>query len=270
MTDQSASEAAVVSERDGPLTVLTLNRAKAYNALNMAMAQDLHRELIACDEDDGVRAVLLTGSGDAFCAGGDVRAMAANRNEHGAGNFVMHLAAELHAGIAVMARMRKPVVTAINGVAAGAGFSLAITGDIVLASDQASFTMAYTKIAAAPDGSSTFFLPRLVGPKRAYELAATNRKLSAAEAQDWGLVNQVMPAVDFADQARAYAIRLAEGPTIALGLAKKLLSLAPEASLETQMEHERRAIAACARSGDFLGAIEAFAAKQTPPPFQGR
>lgn len=158
----------------------------------------------------------------------------------------------------------KPVITAVNGAAAGAGFSLALAGDLVLAADNARFTIAYTAIGLAPDGSSTFTLPRLIGAKRALELMCTNRPLSAAEAKELGIVNQVFPAARFAQLARDFAVSLAHGPTIALGHAKKLVTLSTQCSFETQMEHERRAIAACGHTEDFIEAANAFLSKQQP------
>ena len=139
----------------------------------------------------------------------------------------------------------------------------------MLAADDARFTVAYTAIGLAPDGSSTFTLPRLVGPKRAFELMCTNRPLSADEAKALGLVNQVFPKAEFIQRAREFAADLARGPTAALGYAKRLVTQSAQSSLETQMEHERRAIAACGRSADFREGTEAFIAKR-PPEFQGR
>jgi 2-(1,2-epoxy-1,2-dihydrophenyl)acetyl-CoA isomerase len=249
---------------------ITLNRPKAYNALNRELAAQLLDALIRCDEDEAVRAVVITGKGPSFCSGGDIKQMmtAAESDGH-AGAFLKTLTVNLHEAIATMAHMSKPVIMAVNGAAAGAGFSLAIAGDLVLAADNARFTVAYTAIGLAPDGSSTFTLPRLIGPKRAFELIYTNQVLSASEAEELGLVNQVFPAAQFSDQVREFAIGIAKGPTAALGYAKKLLTLSAQSSLETQMEHERRAIAACGRTADFREGADAFFAKR-PPKFQGR
>src|ERR1700751_5726836 len=241
---------------------ITFNRPKTYNALDRELAMQLLEALIRCDEDEGVRAVVVTGKGPSFCSGGDIRQMmtAAERDGH-AGVFLKTLTVSLHESIATMAHMSKPVITAVNGAAAGAGFSLAIAGDLVLAADNSRFTVAYTAIGLAPDGSSTFFLPRLIGPKRAFELMYNNRALSASEAKDLGIINQVFPAAQFTDQVREFAISIAKGPTVALGCAKKLLTLSAQSSLETQMEHERRAIAACDRTDDFREGADAFFAK---------
>ncbi len=218
MTTQS--EAPVLLDVADGVAWITLNRPKAYNALNTDMAERLLDAVIRCDEDDKIRAVVITGNGASFCAGGDIRQMIdSGASEGNAAHFLKTLTVSLHAATATIAHMSKPVVMAVNGAAAGAGFSLALTGDLVLAADSAKFTVAYTAIGLAPDGSSTFTLPRLIGPKRAFELMCTNRTLSANEAKELGLVNQVFPTAQFVAQAREFAVNIAEGPTVAFGYA---------------------------------------------------
>lgn len=264
------AEDTVLVERDGGLAILTLNRPAAYNAIDPVLGEALLDALVACDEDRAVRAVLLTGAGKAFCAGGDLKAMRANADSDGYANvFVKRLTIPLHGAMATIARMEKPVIAAVNGPAGGAGFSLTLACDLVLATQSAMFTMAYTQAGLAPDGGSTFFLPRVVGPKRAFDLVVNNPVLSAQQAKDLGIVNEIMPDETFAADARAYAVRLANGPTRALGLAKRLLASSPESSLETQMEHERRAIAESAGTEDFKEGVAAFAEKRKPD-FRGR
>jgi 2-(1,2-epoxy-1,2-dihydrophenyl)acetyl-CoA isomerase len=184
------TEAVVLDIADGVGTI-NLNRPKAYNALNIDLAEGLRDAVIRCDEDANIRAVMITGNGPAFCSGGDIRQMmeAVLRDGH-AGSFLKTLTVSLHATIATMVHMAKPVITAVNRAAAGAGFSLALAGDLVLAADNARFTVAYTAIGLAPDGSSTFTLPRLIGAKRALELMYTNRPLSAAEAKELGITTR--------------------------------------------------------------------------------
>jgi 2-(1,2-epoxy-1,2-dihydrophenyl)acetyl-CoA isomerase len=245
------------------LATITLNRPHAYNALDLALCDGLVRAAIECDENPAVRAVLVTGSGTAFCAGGDIRQMQEHVVRDGdAGRFLKQLAGQLHLALATFAHMAKPVITAVNGPAAGAGFSLALAGDLALASEAAKFTVAYTAIAVPPDGSLSFHLPRLIGPKLAYELACSNRSLTAAEACDLRLINAVYPAASFAVEAKGYAANLARGPTVALGQAKRLIALAAASSHETQMEYERQAIALCGHSADFKEGIAAFLAKR--------
>ncbi|HAM56584.1 MAG TPA: enoyl-CoA hydratase [Candidatus Rokubacteria bacterium] len=254
------NEEPLIAERDGAVAVLTLNRPQAFNALDLRLGEALLDALIECDEDERVRAVVLTGAGRAFCAGGDIRAMAAATDRAAA--FLKKLTVFLHAAVATIVRMPKPVIAAVNGPAAGAGFSLALAADLVLASERASFTVAYTSIGLAPDGSSTFVLPRLVGSKRAFDLIASNRVLAAEEARALGLVTDVCPEAEFPARAREAAHRLGAGPTQALARAKRLVLLGQGETLETQMEHERRAIAECGRTEDFTTGIRSFLEKR--------
>lgn len=249
------------------VATITLNRPDAYNAVNDAMAEELHLAILDCDEDPGVRAVVLTGAGKAFCAGGDVKNFVENLDR--ISYHLKRLIVPLHAAVSRMARMPKPVVAAVNGVAAGAGMSLALASDVVVASESVRFTMAYSKIGATPDGSSTYFLPRLVGMRRALELIYTNRVLTAREALDWGIVNRVVPDGEALKAATDLARELAQGPTAALGHAKRLIFLSGQESLETQMENEAQQIAAMAKTGDFREGVTAFAQKRSPS-FKGR
>lgn len=250
-------------ERDGRLAILTMNRPQAYNALNGDLAHRLLEEAVACDDDPDIGAVMLTGEGEAFGAGGDLRAMEDNADDAGrVGKFLKLLTTPLHEAIATFAHSPKPVVAAVNGVAAGAGFSLALACDLVFAARSATFTVAYTRIAVPPDGSSTFYLPRAVGWKKAYELMALNPVLSAEEAADLGIVSRVFDDAGFAGDARALCKSLAEGPTHALGATKQLLRASAYQSLETQMEHERQAIAACADTADGIEGRRAFLEKR--------
>jgi 2-(1,2-epoxy-1,2-dihydrophenyl)acetyl-CoA isomerase len=251
---------------DGIATV-TLNRPAAFNALDMQLGRELHEAVIACSEDDAVRVLVVTGNGKAFCAGGDVKSFCDNIDRIGV--HVKQLTTELHGAVSRMVRMAKPTITAVNGVAAGGGMSLALAGDLVLATASARFTMAYTQIGASPDGSSSFFLPRLVGVKRALELTFLNPVLSAQEAMEWGLVNRVFPDEQFQESVHKLAAQLAQGPTLAYGRAKALFYSSTSETLETQMEHEAQLIAASGRTADFRAGILAFAEKRQPT-FQGR
>jgi len=209
----------------------------------------------------------MTGAGKAFCAGGDVKDFVEALPRIGA--HIKELTTYLHGAISRLARSDKPVIVAVNGVAAGGGLSLALSGDLVLAAESARFTMAYSKIAATPDGSSSYYLPRLVGLRRAMELYFTNRVLSAREALEWGLVTRVAPDAELASTVAAMARELAQGPTKAFGGAKRLFHQSTWESLETQMELEAQAIAASGHTEDFRAGVTAFARKQTPT-FRGR
>jgi len=246
---------------------ITLNRPEAANAVNGQMALDLFQAILHCDENPAVRAVLLTSTGNIFCAGGDLKEFAklgADLPAH-----VKEITVYLHATISRMARMAAPVIAAVSGIAGGAGLSLVCACDLVVAADTARFTMAYTRAGLTPDGSSTYFLPPRIGPGRALELTLTNRILSAQEALDWGLISRVLPADDLMEEATALAAQLAAGPTLAYGAAKQLLHLSMTESLETQMEHEAQAIANIARTEDTREGITAFLEKR-PPEYKGR
>lgn len=245
---------------------LTLDRERNANAINLQMARELMRATLRCDEDPEVRAVLLTGRGRMFCAGGDIGSF--SEAADGMPALIKEITTYLHAALSRLARMRAPMVAAVHGPAAGAGFSLVCAADLALASEAAKFTMAYTRVGLTPDGSATYFLPRLVGARRALELMLTNRTLSAAEALEWGIVNRVVPADALAKQAEELAGSLAEGPTNAFGGVKRLLIDGANETLETQMERETRAICDAARSADAEEGVAAFLAKR-PPRFRG-
>ncbi len=251
---------------DGVATI-TLDRPDAANAIDLALGRELMHAAIRCAEDPAVRAVLLTGTGKMFCAGGDLKSFAAEGDA--LPELLKELTTHLHAATSRFARMDAPLIVAVNGTAAGAGFSLAVSGDLVLMAESAKLAMAYTAAGLSPDGSSTWFLPRLIGMRRTQELMLTNRRLSAAEALEWGLVNQVVPDGELAAKASALALQLAAGPTRAFGTVKGLLATSFSESLETQMELESRGIAGMARGADGREGIEAFLAKRQPK-FTGR
>jgi 2-(1,2-epoxy-1,2-dihydrophenyl)acetyl-CoA isomerase len=206
--------------------------------------------------------VLLSAAGTLFCGGGDLEAFTQAGERTGA--YIKELTANLHVALSRFARMRAPLVVAVQGVAAGAGFSLACAGDVVLASDKARFTMAYTRVGLVPDGGATYTLPRLVGPKRAMELMLTNRVLSAEEALDWGIVSRVVPHAQLMEQAEALAQELAAGPTGSYAAVKRLLLSAQSESFEAQMELESRAIGEAVVGADGQEGMRAFVDKRAP------
>jgi 2-(1,2-epoxy-1,2-dihydrophenyl)acetyl-CoA isomerase len=257
----------ILLDIDGPVARITLNRPEAANGLTLPMCRELLQASIRCDEDPNVRAIVLTGAGKLFCAGGDLKSLA--ESGEGVGATLKEMTVYLHGAISRLARGDAPVVLAINGTAAGAGMSLAVAGDLGIASENAKFTLAYTAAGLSPDGSSSFFLPRLIGVRRTQELMLTNRRLSAAEALEWGLVNQVVPETEVLKQADELARTLAQGPTRSFGIVKKLLATSFSESLETQMEFEASGIARSAASEDGQEGIRAFLEKR-PPVFRGR
>jgi 2-(1,2-epoxy-1,2-dihydrophenyl)acetyl-CoA isomerase len=254
-------------ERAGGVATITLNRPDAFNAFNFRMGREIFDAALEVDEDPEVRCVVMTGSGKAFCAGGDVREFVDNLPRIGV--HLKQLTTYFHGAISRLTRSDKPVITAVNGIVAGGGLALALSADIVVASEAARFTMAYSKIGATPDGSSSYFLPRLVGLRRAMDLYFTNRVLTAREALDWGLITRVTPDPELRSTVEALARELAEGPTKAFGAAKRLFHQSTSESLETQMELEAQAIARSGHTEDFREGVTAFVAKKTPT-FRGR
>jgi 2-(1,2-epoxy-1,2-dihydrophenyl)acetyl-CoA isomerase len=238
---------------------VTLNRPKASNALDLEMAKQLMAVALRCEADRNVRAVLLKGAGKSFCAGGDVKVFLAQKELPA---YLREITSYLHLAVSRFARLNAPVIAAVQGSAAGGGFSLAISCDLVIAAESATFLMAYSKIGMAPDGGSTYFLPRLVGLKRAMELALTNRVLSAREACEWGIVTEVVPPENLESRAEELAQSLAQGPTGAFGSAKRLLHGGWNQMLETQMELESRAIAETGGTRDGQEGIKAFVEKR--------
>lgn len=254
-------------ERDeatnGAVAIITINRPEAANALNDAMTKDLFKVAIACDEDPTIRAVILTGAGDKlFCAGGDLKVFA-EAGEHGSA-LIKEMVTFLHGAITRFARMGKPVIAAVNGNAGGAGVSLTAMADLAIAADNVTFTMAYTRAGLTPDGSSTYFLARAIGLRRAYDMALTNRPVPAKQAEEWGLVNYLVPAEALKDEALKLARQLAMGPTNVFAMTKALLVDSSVTSLETQMEHEARAIASAVTAEDGKEGISAFLEKRMP------
>jgi 2-(1,2-epoxy-1,2-dihydrophenyl)acetyl-CoA isomerase len=241
---------------------ITFNRPDAANSLDLQMALDLMHASIQASEDPVVRAVLITGAGKMFSGGGDLKSFAAQGDA--LPGHLKEVALYLHAAISRFVRMDAPVVVAVNGSAGGAGMSLCLFADLVLAAESSKFTLAYTRAGLSPDGGSTYFLPRIVGVRRALELALTNRVLTAREAADWGIVTRVVPDGELQAEALAFAGQLAAGATRAFGAAKRLLHHSFAESLETQMEMEAQAIADQARTHDAREGIAAFIAKRKP------
>ena len=247
---------------DSGVATITLNRPEALNAMSPAMAKELHEVALQIDANNSVRAVILTGTGKAFCAGGDLGAFVAAGEQ--ARTLILQMTGDLHLALSRLSRNRAPVIAALNGTAAGAGFSLAMAADLAIAEEQAVFTMAYTNAGLSPDGSSTYFMPRKIGDRRTRELMLTNRLLTAPEALDWGVVNQVVEGGGALAAARVMAAGMAQGPTEAYAQVKRLLDSSFSQSLETQMELEARAIADQVASVDGQEGMLAFVEKRKP------
>ena len=250
-------------EIDHHVAWITLNRPDALNALNLDAVRELYDVANRLTDDDGVRAAVLTGAGErAFCAGGDVVDFAARGEEVGA--LVREITGDFHLAISRLAWMRAPVIAAVNGIAAGGGFSLATACDLVIAADTARFTSVYTQIGFTPTAAPRIFCRSDSAARRAMELYLTNRVLSAHEALEWGLVNRVVPAADLVPEVQRLAARLADGPAGAHAGVKKLMLLADGNGLESQMEQETRFIAAASASAEGREGVRAFVEKRKP------
>ena len=256
----------VVFRVDESVATIAFDRPGAANAIDLAVARDLMHASIRCDEDPDIRAVIVTGVGRFFSAGGDLASFSGAAD---VGSLLEELTTYLHAAISRLSRMNAPVIAAVNGVAAGAGLAVVAACDVAIAAESASFVSAYTAAALSPDGSSTYFLPRLVGMRRAMELMLTNRRLRAVEAVEWGLVNRVVRDDDLEAEAHDLARTLAAGAPLAQGAVKEMLHSSFASSLEAQMELESRTIARLAETRDGSEGIAAFLEKR-PAVFTGR
>lgn len=248
--------------RDGAVAIVTLSRPEVYNAFTLATIRELRARLDELTKDDAVGAIVLTGAGKAFCSGGDVAEMLAN--VHRAEEHFLDLTADHHEVVKLLVAGPKPVVCALNGVAAGGGFGLALCGDLRVASSAARFKPAYFKLGVAPDGGSTWLLPRLVGFTRAQRILLDDRMMSAKEAHELGLVHEVVPPEELMPRAMAEAARLASGPSFALAAMKKLLAQTTSHDLAQQLALERRLNAQSGGTAEFREGARAFREKREP------
>ena len=252
--------------------IITLNRPEARNALSTEMFNDLAEAIRSCRSPD-VRAVLITGSGEAFCAGADVRQFDNRLEDGGPQGISSHLreaADGFHKHVILeIRRLEKPVVAGINGVAAGAGFSLTLGCDLRVAANSARFMMAYANIGATADGGSTYLLPRLVGTGKAMEIYLASQPIGAQAALEMGLVNQVVGDEELHRHAMETAVRLAQGPTVAYGRVKAMFDRSWDTDLAAQLNLETEAIADSGLTADFQEGIKAFTERRQPR-FEGK
>ena len=244
---------------NGVLT-LTLNRPEALNSFNVEMKEALLAALKDAARDKSVRVVVLTGAGRAFSAGQDLK----ERQAPGVADLGTELRLRYNPIVLAMRRLEKPVIGAINGVAAGAGISVALACDIRIASEAASFIEVFARVGLVPDTGSSWFLPRLVGYAKAAEMAFTTDPVDAATAERIGLVNRVVPADTLMDETIVLATKLAQSAPLALGLAKRALNRALESGLEDQLEYEAQLQSIAGRSKDHVEGVAAFVEKRTP------
>jgi len=254
------TDTVLLQVRDG-VAVVTLNQPATANALGMAMGRDLLEVALRVEGDPAVRAVIVTGAGTHFCFGGDLNGMSAQGEA--VGGYLNELTTFIHGAISCFTRMRAPVIAAVNGTAAGGGVGLVCMADLAICGRSSRFRLAYTGVGLAPDCSTSFLLPRIVGRRRALELFLTNRMLTADEALAWSLVNQVVEDSEVLATAQSLAATLAAGPTESFAAVKRLLDAA-DPGLEAQMALESRAIAAQARHAHGQEGVAAFLARRKP------
>jgi len=240
---------------------ITLNRPGALNALNGAMKNDLADAIDRVGSDPAVRALLLTGAGRGFCAGGDIKEMNPASGPTATKRKLDHILSNV---LVPLATLKKPTIAAVNGFAVGAGFNLALACDMIVAADTAVFSQIFVRVGLVPDSGGLYFLTRVRGLNRAKELCFTGRDVPAAEAAQLGFVNRVVPAAELMDAAHSFAAEIARGPAVAMALTKTALNLSSTASLAHMMEVEALAQAVAASTDEHKEGLAAFAGRRKP------
>ena len=259
------TEPSVLLDIADDIATVTLNRPQVLNALDLPMAEALVRAIQTCMEDRRIRAVILTGVGRGFCAGGDMKAAWMHIRAGGdPRHFFRDLTIPLHRAITDLRLLERPVVAAINGAVGGAGLSLAAACDLRLVADSAKFKQAYTSMGLVPDGGWTAMIPAIIGSTKASELLLLDPVLDAQEAFALGLVHEVLPEDELCERAREVAARLAAGPATAFAGAKALLNASLFPVMESQLERERQRIIEQGGTEDFLEGLSAFVEKRSP------
>jgi len=251
-----------LTHEHGAILEIALNRPEAYNALNLDVMMLLSDALASAATDDSIKGIMITGKGKAFCAGGDLKWISQQATDYGA--TLHRLAPQFHIAITEIRHMSKPVVAAINGIAAGGGFSLALACDFRVMAESAMLRQAYTSSGLSIDGGGTFALPRLVGLARALEIAAFDQPISSAKALEWGLVTKVVPDDKVVDESMSMLEGLAKSALHSFAWSKRLLTESFTNTLETQLELEREGISDCARHPNGQEGIKAFVEKRKP------
>lgn len=245
----------VTVERSGAIGRLVMDRPEQNNAMDRRMVGEMRDAAVELAEDDDVRCIVFTGTGATFNTGADLTTLAGGPSD---GERLKHLAGRLHETVLQLVRAPKPVVCAVNGVAAGGGVGPALCGDVVLATGSARFEFAYPRIGLSADGGSSFFLPRLVGLREAQRIAFRDEPVGAEEAAELGLVTEAVPDRGFDDAVREEAERLASGPTKAYAETSELLRTSFDHGMETQLAREAESLSGLAATDDFARGIEAF------------
>ncbi|MFD2552556.1 enoyl-CoA hydratase-related protein [Bizionia sediminis] len=255
------SNPSILLNIENNIATITLNRPEVFNSFNRDMALLLQKTLDDCEQDKTVRAIVLTGTGKAFCAGQDLKEV--TNPEHNPG-FKKILEEHYNPIITRIRNIQKPIIGAVNGVAAGAGANIALACDVVVAHEKVSFIQAFSLIGLIPDSAGTFFLPRLVGFQKASALAMLGDKVGAIQAEHMGMIYKVLPQDTFTDEVQQLAVKLAQMPTKALGLIKKSLNASLTNNLEQQLALEAKYQIEAANTADYKEGVTAFVEKRTP------
>ena len=258
------SEESILVHDDKGVRTITLNRPDVLNAFNDDMLLALKKALRAAEKEKAVRCLILTGAGRAFGSGQDLADVKDRYTKNEPVQFAQHLRDHYNPIITKMRTMEKLIIGAVNGVAAGAGCSLALACDMRIAAESASFIQSFVKVGLVPDSGSTFMLPRLIGVARAMEMACTGRKAEADEALRIGLVNRVVPDADLLTAATELATKLASMPTLAIGLIKRAINSAWTSDLETQLDYEAMLQQTAGQTHDHREGVMAFIEKRKP------
>jgi 2-(1,2-epoxy-1,2-dihydrophenyl)acetyl-CoA isomerase len=260
------SNNSILLKIENKVAYITLNRPEVFNSFNREMAFLLHDTLDACEKNESVRAIVLTGNGKAFCAGQDLKEVTSPELNPG---FKKILEEHYNPIITRIRAIKKPIVAAVNGVAAGAGANIALACDIVVAHEKVSFIQAFSLIGLVPDSAGTFFLPRLIGFQKAQALAMLGDKIGAEEADKMGMIYKLIPLENFEDEVNQLALKLANMPTKALGMIKELFNKSMTNTLEAQLALESKLQIEAAQSEDYAEGVAAFIEKRKPE-FKGK
>jgi 2-(1,2-epoxy-1,2-dihydrophenyl)acetyl-CoA isomerase len=247
-------------QQEGHITTITLNRPDVFNAFNDEQSYELQDALKTARKDENTRVIVLTGAGKAFCSGQDLKAIAGAEKR----SFIDSLHKRYNPIIREMRNIPKPIICKLNGVAAGAGCSLALASDFIIASENASLIEVFINVALVMDSGSSFFLPRLVGSARAFELSTMGTKVSAKQALEWGMINRCVPAENLDAETQNIADYYAAAPTKAIGLMKKLLNRSFNSDLESMLEYEAYCQETAGASSDNKEGVAAFNEKRKP------
>lgn len=256
----------IILDTKNSIATLTLNRPDALNALNAELADDLFHNLASLENECSIRCVIIRGAGGHFMAGGDLKSFykeLERKPDERRRHFELFVG-KVHPIIQTIKRMPKPVIASVEGAAGGFGMSLMMSCDLAIAANNSYFTLAYTLIGTSPDGSSTWFLPRLVGLRKAMELALLSDRFTAETAEKMGLINKIVTNNKLKEETNKLALRLAQGPTAAYANTKLLMNRSLESTLDSQLQAEAECFSKCAATDDFAEGISSFVEKRKP------